>query len=73
MCGTILAFDLKVEDAGYASAVRKKILNFFFANGVLIRPLGNVIYLLPPYCISPEQLQFCYDKILEFLNTFESR
>lgn len=72
-CGTILAFDLKVEDAGYASAVRKKILNFFLANGVLIRPLGNVIYLLPPYCISPEQLQFCYDKILDFLNTFESR
>jgi len=72
-CGTILAFDLDVNDAGYASVVRREILSFFIAKGILIRPLGNVIYLLPPYCITKEQLQFCYSGIMEFLNGFEFR
>ncbi len=71
--GTILAFDLIVEDAGYGSSVRKRIVDFFISKGILIRALGNVIYLLPPYCISDEQLQYCYDAIEEFLNDFQNK
>lgn len=71
--GTIVALDLMVKDAGYGSTVRKRIVEFFISKGVLIRPLGNVIYLLPPYCISAEQLQYCYDTIVEFLIEFQNQ
>jgi adenosylmethionine-8-amino-7-oxononanoate aminotransferase len=68
-CGTILVFELKVEeDTSYFNDLRDKINSFFIANGILIRPLGNVFYILPPYCISNDDLQFIYLKIEEFLN-----
>jgi adenosylmethionine-8-amino-7-oxononanoate aminotransferase len=51
-CGTILALDYEVEGAGYLSALQPRLLAFFREAGVLIRPLGNTAYLMPPYCIS---------------------
>ena len=66
--GTIVAFDMKgFGETGYDSAARKKIYPYFLERGVLIRPLGNVIYLLPPYVISNDELDFVYDLIIEFL------
>jgi adenosylmethionine-8-amino-7-oxononanoate aminotransferase len=35
--------------------------------GVLLRPLGNVVYLLPPYCITPEEIGRVYEVIERFL------
>lgn len=66
--GTILAFDLKgFGETGYDSEARKKIYPYFLNKGVLIRPLGNVIYLMPPYIITDEQLEFIYGCFEEFL------
>jgi adenosylmethionine---8-amino-7-oxononanoate aminotransferase len=66
--GTILAIELKTEKTGYTSELRDKIYSYFIKKGLLIRPLGNVIYVLPPYCISENQLQNVYNTIEEFLN-----
>ena len=38
-------------------------MRYFMDKGLLIRPLGHVIYLLPPYCVTPEQLDRAYDAI----------
>lgn len=66
--GTIVAFDLKgFGETGYDSDARKKIYPYFLERGILIRPLGNVIYLLPPYVITDEELNQIYAAILEFL------
>ena len=67
--GTIGAIELRAEDAGYLSAMRPKLYNFFLDRGVLLRPLGNVIYVLPPYVISPEELHRAYDVIQEAIET----
>lgn len=68
--GTIVAFDLKgFGDTGYDSDARKKIYPYFLERGILIRPLGNVIYLLPPYVITDEELDEVYGAILEFLRS----
>ena len=40
----------------------------FLENGLLLRPLGNTIYLMPPYCIKEETLYNCYEKIIEILS-----
>ncbi|MEP3389497.1 MAG: adenosylmethionine--8-amino-7-oxononanoate transaminase [Reichenbachiella sp.] len=68
LTGTIVAFDLKgFGETGYDSEARKKIYPYFLERGVLIRPLGNVIYLLPPYVITDEELELVYETLLSFL------
>lgn len=58
--GTIIAIELKDNNSGYASDLRKILYHHFLSEGVLIRPLGNVIYILPPYCITKEELHTIY-------------
>lgn len=66
--GTILAFDIvSNEQTGYLNSLRQKILTFFPENGILLRPLGNTLYILPPYCISEEELGKVYSVVKEFL------
>jgi adenosylmethionine-8-amino-7-oxononanoate aminotransferase len=61
--GTIAALDLAVEQTGYLSDAGPKLKAFFRERGVLLRPLGNVIYLMPPYCVTPADLDLAYDAI----------
>jgi adenosylmethionine---8-amino-7-oxononanoate aminotransferase len=63
--GTVGAIELKTDDAGYLSAMRPKLYGFFLERGVLLRPLGNVVYVLPPYVIAPDELHRVYDVIEE--------
>jgi adenosylmethionine-8-amino-7-oxononanoate aminotransferase len=67
--GTIGAIEFRADDAGYLSAMRPKLYQFFLERGVLLRPLGNVVYVLPPYVISPDELHRVYDVILEAVQT----
>jgi len=67
--GTIGAIELRAGDAGYLSAMRPKLYQFFLQRGILLRPLGNVVYVLPPYSISPEELHRVYDVIQEAIET----
>ncbi|KGG31657.1 MULTISPECIES: adenosylmethionine--8-amino-7-oxononanoate transaminase [Prochlorococcus] len=69
LTGTIAAFDLKTDgNDGYLNNTGKVIKAYALANNVFIRPLGNVIYLLPPLCISDHQLEQCYKVIKSSLD-----
>ena len=64
--GTILALDYRVsEGAGYLSALAPRLLAYFREAGLLIRPLGNTAYLMPPYCINAEDLARCHEALAE--------
>jgi len=67
--GTMGAIELRADDAGYLSAMRPKLYRFFLERGVLLRPLGNVVYVLPPYVISADELHQVYDVIVEAVQT----
>jgi adenosylmethionine-8-amino-7-oxononanoate aminotransferase len=67
--GTVGAMELRAEDAGYLSAMRPKLYQFFLEREVLLRPLGNVVYVLPPYVITPDELHRVYDVIVEAMQT----
>ncbi len=54
--GTIMAFDIKSDEHGYLAGIGPKLYRYFIANGVLLRPLGDTLYMLPPYCVSKEDL-----------------
>lgn len=66
--GTILALEItQEEESSYFSSIREKALDYFFKNGIYLRPLGNVLFLNPPYCISDEELNYCYKHIESFI------
>lgn len=63
--GTIVALDVNVPASGYLSDAGPKLRSFFRAKNLLIRPLGNVIYLMTPYCVTADDLDRTYDAIDE--------
>lgn len=62
--GTILALEYQTENTSYFSSIRESLYRYFIDHGILLRPLGNVLYVLPPYCIKEEELQTIYDHII---------
>lgn len=68
--GTITALDLKVPDPGYLANVALQLSQFFQARSLLLRPLGNTIYVLPPYCVTAAELDLVYDAVLEAAQKF---
>ncbi|OKO72579.1 adenosylmethionine-8-amino-7-oxononanoate aminotransferase [Bradyrhizobium sp. NAS80.1] len=63
--GTVVALDLDVQSAGYLSEVGPRLRAFFRDRDLLVRPLGNVIYLMPPYCVTAAELDRAYEAIAE--------
>ena len=61
--GTITAFEVG-HGSGYLSDMAPRLLTFFKERDVLLRPLGNTVYVMPPYCISNDDLQEIYRAIL---------
>jgi adenosylmethionine-8-amino-7-oxononanoate aminotransferase len=64
--GTLAAIEIG-EGSGYLNPIGPRIAQFALDRGVLLRPLGNVVYLLPPYCTSAAQLGMAYDVVESFL------
>jgi adenosylmethionine---8-amino-7-oxononanoate aminotransferase len=65
--GSILAFELAVgESNGYLHSIRDRAYQYFIKKGILMRPLGNTLYILAPYCISNEELASIYTEIENF-------
>jgi adenosylmethionine-8-amino-7-oxononanoate aminotransferase len=68
--GTILSIELETQTkGGYDNELRKQIYPYFLSKNILIRPLGNVLYVLPPYIITNDELQTVYTAIKDFLHT----
>ena len=61
------AFDLDLGPDSYLNPVGKQLQSLCLAQGVYLRPLGNVVYLLPPLGISEAQLERCYSVLMEVL------
>ncbi len=61
--GTITAVDLKVPDSGYLAGVGLALQKHFLDHKVLLRPLGNTIYVMPPYCTTAADLDLVYEAI----------
>ncbi|WP_411898401.1 adenosylmethionine--8-amino-7-oxononanoate transaminase [Elizabethkingia occulta] len=67
--GTIFAMEWKIdEETSYFSDMHEILYPYFLQRGILMRPLGNIIYLVPPYCTTKEDLEEIYQAILEALD-----
>lgn len=62
--GVIFALEIQTESASsYYGTLRNKLYDFFIENGIILRPVGNIVYILPPYIITDEQLQKVYEVV----------
>ena len=68
-CGTIFAIDIPTKDEGYFSTQFNEINEYFLERNVFLRPLGNVLYIMPPLVISSEELHYIFQKIDDFIKT----
>jgi len=66
--GTITALELEVRDSGYLAGIGPKLLDFFASKNLLLRPLGNTIYVMPPYCVTQADIDEIYAAIAEAAN-----
>ena len=67
--GTILAMDFETsEPTSYFHSLRDRLYHFFLERGIILRPLGNTVYVMPPYCITDAELGYVYDAIERFSN-----
>ena len=65
--GTILAFEIADGKDEYLNNISTTITQKALEQGVYIRPLGNTVYIMPPYCITEEELEKVYSVILNIL------
>jgi adenosylmethionine-8-amino-7-oxononanoate aminotransferase len=71
--GTIAALDLAVSDAGYLADVGPRLYAEFMARGFLLRPLGNTIYLMPPYCSTAGEIEAAYQAVAAVADVISAR
>lgn len=68
--GTIMAFEIETENSGYLNNIGREITKQTLTKGVYLRPLGNTVYIMPPYCITGAQLEKLYSVVLEIITGF---
>ncbi|MEM7651093.1 MAG: adenosylmethionine--8-amino-7-oxononanoate transaminase [Pseudomonadota bacterium] len=68
--GTIFAIDIKDDVDGYLSSIGNDIYDFMLENDILLRPIGNTVYILPPYCIDKRDLERIYETLWRSLDSF---
>jgi len=67
--GTIMAIEWETgESTTYLSSLRDKLYTYFLDKGIVLRPLGNIVYILPPYIITNEELAYIYSTIIQALD-----
>lgn len=75
-CGTITAFEVgeaaRSGETGYMADVAPRLMRFFRERGVLLRPLGDTVYVMPPYCIDRATLDTVYAAIADAIDTLSA-
>jgi adenosylmethionine-8-amino-7-oxononanoate aminotransferase len=65
--GSIAALDLASRETGYLAAVGPRLYHGFLSRNLLVRPLGNTIYIMPPYCSGASELGMVYQAIADVI------
>jgi adenosylmethionine-8-amino-7-oxononanoate aminotransferase len=68
--GTIVSLEFKVQDSGYLSNIRNILYAHFIERGILLRPLGNVLYIIPPYSITVDELNYVHDELIKYIKNY---
>jgi adenosylmethionine---8-amino-7-oxononanoate aminotransferase len=68
--GTVLAFELDAGRDEYINAIGPAITGEALETGIYLRPLGNTVYLMPPYCITEKEMDQVYDFLVHCIRRY---
>ena len=67
--GTIIAIELNTEErSSYFNNIQYAAYQYYLSKGIFLRPLGNIVYIMPPYCITQQELDNIYSTIIDSLS-----
>lgn len=67
--GMVLSVEIKTkEKTHYLNRLSEKIEQYFIERNILLRPLGNILYIVPPVCITKKEMLLIYSEIQKFLD-----
>lgn len=67
VCGTIAAIEFKTKDRGYASGFAERVYQYALKQDVFLRPLGHILYVMPPYCVTDQELDHIWNVIRDII------
>jgi adenosylmethionine---8-amino-7-oxononanoate aminotransferase len=67
--GGIGIVELDSSEPGYLDSLGPRLYQAFLDRGLLLRPLGNIVYFMPPYAISETEVEWALEQIHEVLST----
>jgi len=71
--GTILAFELNTGKDGYINAIGPAITKEALRRGIYLRPLGNTVYMMPPYCITEKEMDQVYEFLVHCITSYSEK
>ena len=71
--GTILAFELNAGQDGYINAIGPAITKEALGRGIYLRPLGNTVYMMPPYCITEKEMDQVYEFLVHCITSYSEK
>lgn len=60
---------VELQGDGYLDSTGPRLAAEFLKRGLLLRPLGNVVYFMPPYCITESETEWALTQIHEVINS----
>ena len=70
--GTVLAFEINTGRDEYINSIGTALTQEALQNGLYLRPLGNTVYLMPPYCITEKEMDQVYTFLVRYLESFQT-
>jgi len=70
MLGTILAFEINTGRDEYINAIGPDITRAALEAGIYLRPLGNTVYVMPPYCVTEKEMDQVYDFLVHCIRNY---
>jgi adenosylmethionine-8-amino-7-oxononanoate aminotransferase len=71
--GTVLAFELNIGKDEYVNNIGPAITREALSTGIYLRPLGNTVYLMPPYCITEKEMDQVYDFLVHCIRKYSDQ
>jgi adenosylmethionine-8-amino-7-oxononanoate aminotransferase len=71
--GTVLAFELNTGQDGYINAIGPAITKEALRRGIYLRPLGNTVYMMPPYCITEKEMDQVYEFLVHCVTSYSEK
>jgi adenosylmethionine---8-amino-7-oxononanoate aminotransferase len=65
--GAVAAIELATDSGGYFDLIGPRLYEAFLDRGLLLRPLGSILYFMPPYAVTPREVDWVFDQIAEVL------